>query len=442
MIGWISVGIVVALVATAAIAVAQLQGNITTAPLRAETSDEPQLATGDLNILLLGSDSRALASDGFGADEGGERSDAMVLAHISDDSTRIDAVQLPRDTITDLPACDDAGSGAFRGGVGMLNSALEYGPACSVAAVEQLAGVRIDHFIRLDFEGFIGVVDAMGGIDVCLPEALHDDHARLDLPAGPQAIGGDQALALARTRHALAEESDIARLGHQQMVLSAVVQKATKSGVLIRPDRLYAFLDAITSSMTVDPGLGALTDLAGLAARVANVPMSSVTFLTMPTVPAPQDPNRVVPTADADVIFRALADDVPVVLSTDDAEPDATVRSAPVRILNGAGVAGLAARVSEDATGFGYTVSGLANADAVDLTTIIAADTPEAQQTATALASELGLAVAVETGDVDGVQLLLGADYTDLTSQPRATPAPQRPVDAVSRSADTDLCAA
>lgn len=443
LIGAISALVVVAVVAVGAVVYAQLQGNITTAPLRSDpdtSTGEPQLAEGDLNILLLGSDSRALASDGFGEDDGSERSDAMVLAHVSDDSTRIDAVQLPRDTVVDLPACDDTGRGSYEGGYGMLNSALEYGPACSVAAVEQLTGVTIDHFVQMDFEGFIGMVDAMGGIDVCLPEPLQDGHARLDLPAGAQSVNGEQALALARTRHALAEESDIARLGHQQMVLSAIVQKATKSDVLVRPDRLYAFLDAVTSSMTVDPGLGGLTDLAGLAARVANVPMSSVTFVTMPTVPAPEDPNRVVPTADADVIFRALVDDAPLVLTTDEVAPDTTVRTAPVQILNGAGVAGLASRVSEDATAYGYAVSGLANADATDLTVITAADTPDAQQTAVALAAELGLAVTVQTGDVDGVQLLLGADYTELTSQPRATPPPSRPVDAVARSADTDLC--
>ncbi|MEX0159606.1 MULTISPECIES: LCP family protein [unclassified Microbacterium] len=442
VIGWISAAVVVALVAVGAIAYAQLQGNVTTAPIRSDDGEsEPELATGDLNILLLGSDSRALESDGFGEDDGTERSDAMVIAHISSDNTRIDAVQLPRDTLGDLPACDDNGRGSYDGGFGMLNSALQYGPACSVAAVEQLTGMTIDHFVQMDFEGFIGMVDAMGGIDVCLPEPLQDGHARLDLPAGAQSINGDQALALARTRHALAEESDIARLGHQQMVLSAIVQKATKSDVLVRPDRLYAFLDAVTSSMTVDPGLGALTDLAGLAARVANVPLSSVTFVTMPTTEAPEDPNRVVPTADADVIFRALIDDVPIVLTTDEVQPPATVRTAPVQILNGAGISGLASRVSEDATGYGYTVASIANADPVELTTITAADTPDAQQTAQALAAELGLAVTVQVGDVEGVQVLLGGDYEALVSQPHATPVPPRPVDAVNRSADTDLCA-
>lgn len=327
MLAVIGGALAIALVGGGAFAVAQLQNNLTTAPIRAasdvdETIDEAASEARSVNLLLLGSDARALESDAFGEDDGTERSDAMVLAHISADTSRIDAVQLPRDTLMDLPACPDTGRGSTLGGQGMLNSALNYGPACSVAAVEKLTGVQIDHFVQMNFEGFIGMVDALGGIDVCLPEPLEDGHALLNLPAGQQAVDGTDALALARTRHALAEGSDIARLGHQQMVLSAIVQKATKSEVLIRPDRLYAFLDAATSSMTVDPGLGALTDLVELAARIVKVPLANVTFLTMPWSEAPQDRNRVVPAADADAVFRALRDDVPLELSTDDADVD------------------------------------------------------------------------------------------------------------------------
>jgi len=326
----IGAAVVLAVLASGAFAVAQLQGNLTTAPLRASS---PEGATGDasssetdaVNLLLLGSDGRALESDVFGEDDGTERSDAMVLAHISADNTRIDAVQLPRDTLMDLPACSDTGRGSTSGGEGMLNSALNYGPACSVAAVEKLTGVQIDHFVQMDFEGFIGMVDALGGIDVCLPEPLEDGHALLDLPAGQQVVDGANALALARTRHALAEGSDIARLGHQQMVLSAIVQKATRSEVLVRPDRLYSFIDAATSSMTVDPDLGTLADLVELAARAVKVPLADVTFLTMPWGEAPQDRNRVVPAPDAETAFRALRDDVPLELATDEAAPDAVV---------------------------------------------------------------------------------------------------------------------
>src|SRR5699024_5956839 len=194
----------------------------------------------------------------------------------------------------DLPACPDTGDGAFRGGRGMLNSALNFGPGCSVAAVEELTGVQIDHFMELDFEGFIAMVDALDGVPVCLPEALDDPAADLDLPAGEQVVGGKDALALARTRHAVGDGSDIARLGHQQMVMSAVVQEATSTGVLSRPDRLYAFLDATSSSLTVDPGLSRAADLAGLGTRISHVDPSRITFMTMPWEPAPTDRNRVV----------------------------------------------------------------------------------------------------------------------------------------------------
>ncbi|PCC33800.1 transcriptional regulator [Brachybacterium alimentarium] len=311
--------------------VTHLRGNITTAPLRTGTdAAQGDAEEGDLTILLLGSDSRDLAEESFGEADGSRRSDAMVLAHLSADDGRIDAVQLPRDTLLDLPACADTGRGSFSGGRGMLNSALNYGPACSVAAVEELTGVRIDHFVELDFEGFIAIIDALGGLPVCLPESMEDPAADLDLPAGEQTLDGRDALALARTRHAVGDGSDIARLGHQQIVMSAVVQEATSRQVVARPDRLYSFLDATTSALTVDPGLSAIGDMASLGSRVSRVPTESITFVTMPWEPAPGDPNRVVPSAEAEAVFEDLAGDVPLAVAgagsghTTSSEPEGT----------------------------------------------------------------------------------------------------------------------
>ncbi|GAA1313862.1 LCP family protein [Brachybacterium tyrofermentans] len=302
----------------AAATMRQLSGNITTSPLRAGSSAERGAAHGDLNILLLGSDSRDLAEESFGEADGSRRSDAMVLAHLSADDDRIDAVQLPRDTLLDLPACEDTGDGSFPGGRGMLNAALNYGPACSVAAVEELTGVPVDHFVELDFEGFMAIIDALGGLPVCLPDALEDPAADLDLPAGQQTLGGKDALALARTRHAVGDGSDIARLGHQQMVMSAVVQEATSRQVIARPDRLYSFLDATTSALTVDPGLSGIADMAALGSRVSRVPTEDISFLTMPWQAAPGDANRVVPSAEAEAVFEHLRRDVPLLSSGGD----------------------------------------------------------------------------------------------------------------------------
>ncbi|UVI36040.1 LCP family protein [Brevibacterium spongiae] len=328
--------LIIAAPVTIAVAVHNLGANISSSPLRAHDGDVPEKLTDETNILILGSDTRDLDStkddsdeagsdsdpnadgnseaasgQGFGTAEGA-RSDAMILAHVSADADRIDAVQIPRDTIMDIPACDDTGSGASPAVHGMINSALNAGPACSVSAAEVLTGVRVDHFINVDFDGFAAIVDALDGITVDLDEPLNDPKANLDLPAGEQTIGGDDALALARTRHAVGDGSDISRMGNQQMVMEAIIDRAKSGQVLTRPDRLYGFLDAVTSTIGVDEELDSMRALASLATTVASVPKDDITFEIMPWTAAPENPNRVVKSAEADAVFTAINDDAPI----------------------------------------------------------------------------------------------------------------------------------
>lgn len=309
----IATTLLVAGAATAAFAL-KLQSNISTAPLRADSAAAAaQLPTEGQNILLIGSDSRGNGDSG--------RSDALVLVHLAENDERIDAVQIPRDTVVDLPPCGDTGLGTYSGGRGMINGALNYGPACSVAAVEQLTGVGIDHFVQFDFGGFERTVDALGGVSICLPDALYDAHAGLELEAGAQKVNGTEALGLIRTRHSVGDGSDIARLDHQQFVMSAIVQQATSSETLTRPDRLVSFLDAVSSSMTVDPGLAAITDLTMLATRVMRVPTDSITFFVMPWEVSPYGANRVLPSEEAAKLFERISQDAPVTLATPEPDP-------------------------------------------------------------------------------------------------------------------------
>ncbi len=432
--------LVIALVVAASGLWFKLQGNISTASMRSSESAAPDSSHG-LNILLLGSDTRDLEASGFGKATGA-RSDSMVLVHVAAGNKRIDAVQIPRDTLVDMPACQDTGHGSSPGGVSMINSALNYGPACSVAAVESLTGIQLNHFIEMNFEGFMSIVDALGGINVCLPQPMKDPKAKLDLPAGDQKVNGTDALALARTRHAVGDGSDIARLGHQQMVMSAIVQQATSRETLARPDRLYSFLDAATQSLTVDPGLSSLSDLTALAARAQAVPSEEITFMTMPWESAPQNRNRVVPSADAEALFASLREDSPVGLAGKQpgkkSDADAAAindRAAAVHITNATRVTNLAGDYAKKATDQGFTVSGIGNAaSAQSTTTLLAADTEQARQTAAALAKELNLDITPETAAIDGVQLHLGQDYQSVEKPEES------PVKTTNRKASQNLC--
>lgn len=415
----------------------KLNGNIESNQLGPSLvkDDTPEGAT---NILFIGSDSRKLKSKGYG-NEAGQRSDALMLVHFSKGNKRVEAVQIPRDTLTTLPACKDTGSGAFAGGANlMINSALAGGPACSVRAVEAISNVHIDHFVQLDFDGFASMVNALGGVNVCLDKPMVDPDAKLNLPAGKQHLNGKNALALARTRHAVGDGSDIGRLGHQQVVMSSIISRARSAGVLTRPDRLFKFLNALTSSITVDEGISSISKLTGLAKRAKAVPDSKIRFITMPTGAAPTDPNRVVKTADADTIFASIAKDREVPVESKDTETT-TAPKTPVRVLNATSTQGLASSGQAALAKEGYVVSGIGTAQKNSAKTRIFVDsTPEALATAKALNKKFGFKAEIveQPSGMTGVWLIVGTDRVQAGFEPSTPDA----VKATTRTASDSLC--
>lgn len=429
---------------SAGAAVWKLQGNIDDEPLPPSLVKD-ETPKGSLNILFIGSDSRNLKTKEYGSDKS-QRSDALMLVHFARDNARIDAVQIPRDTLLDLPACEDTGSGSFPGGMNMINSALTAGPACSVRAVETLSEVRIDHFVQLDFEGFASMVNALGGVEVCLDQPMVDKDAKLDLPAGKQKIDGKDALALARTRKAVGDGSDIGRLGHQQVVMSSIIEQARSTSILTRPDRLFKFVNALTKAMTVDEGISSIPELTGLAKRAQAVEPDDITFVTMPNGAAPTDVNRVVKTDDADTIFTALSKDQEMPVESNEEKPDAGTetgdepvgkRSATVKVLNAAQTSGLATSAQASMTKLGYTVIGIDNAQKpADKTRIFVDGTPEAKATAESLNADFGFKAEIIEQPISGVWLILGSDRIEAGTDP----VKPEPVKATSRKATESLC--
>ncbi|MFE9457366.1 LCP family protein [Streptomyces californicus] len=299
----------------------KLDGNITTdtgaaAELRTYEKERPTpVVTDAQNILLIGSDSRAGENREYGRDDGGsQRSDTTILLHLAADRKSATAVSLPRDLMVEIPGCRTADDKKSSERFAQFNSAFETGgTACTIRTVERMSGIRIDHHMVVDFNGFKDMVDAVDGVEICLKKPINDKDAHLELPAGRQTLNGEEALGYVRARKTLGNGSDTERMERQQQFLGALVNKMQSNGVLLNPTRLYPVLDAATKSLTTDPGLDSLRDLYDLVRGMRDVPTDQVQFLTVPRQPYRQDPNRdelVEP--DAGELFKQLREDKPV----------------------------------------------------------------------------------------------------------------------------------
>ena len=193
-----------------------------------------------MNILLLGSDSR----DGdnkayFSPDISGERSDTTILVHISPNRDHAVAISFPRDSMVQVPQCTKKNGQKVPPFFGMINAAFAYaGAPCTWKTIESTTDIHIDHYVKIDFTGFKRVVDALGGVEICVPHAVNDPRANLSLRAGRQVVKGNDALGYVRTRYGIGDGSDLERIQRQQKFMASVVNKATSGSMLTDPARV------------------------------------------------------------------------------------------------------------------------------------------------------------------------------------------------------------
>ncbi|MEX5633760.1 LCP family protein [Parafrankia sp. FMc2] len=255
----------------------------------------PPAPVGAETWLLVGSDVRT-GSDA--ARVGGARSDTMMIAHLASDGAT-DVVSIPRDLRVPIPAWTDSSGVRHRARSDRVNAAFNSGgPALLVATLEQVAGLRINHYAELDFTGFRQMTSAIGGIDVCLRASPYVESHRLDDgrlvrstnlddpsagftgQAGDNHLIGDNALAFVRQRHGFAD-GDLSRIRRQQTFLAAIFRKLTSESVLLSPTRLTSFLSAVTDSAVLDDDTD-FTELRALATRMRAMTTGAVTFSTVP----------------------------------------------------------------------------------------------------------------------------------------------------------------
>jgi LCP family protein required for cell wall assembly len=256
------------------------------------------VATGALNILVLGSDSRSGSSNEAlgGGHVSGARSDTAMVVHINAAHTKATVVSIPRDTLVYRPSCPISGGGTTAAAYdAMFNSAFSVGgPVCAVKTAEKLTGIRMDHFLEIDFSGFAKLVDALGGVTVTTTQDIEDNDSHLHLKAGTHHLDGKTALAFARTRHGIGDGSDLGRIGLQQQLIKAMLERIMSQNLLTNPIKLYDIADAITGSITTDTGLDSLSELMNLAGSLREIGTRHLTTVMMPVATAPSNPNRVV----------------------------------------------------------------------------------------------------------------------------------------------------
>ncbi|MFJ8200232.1 LCP family protein [Streptomyces sp. NPDC096152] len=440
-----------------------LNGNIrkgqrSSGDAKARRSEPNAAGQTPLNILLIGSDSRA-------SDEnvklGGSREnrnnpplgDVQMLIHLSADRKSAAVVSIPRDTRVAIPKCTDPDTGrVYPETTDIINVSLARGGAgCTLATWENLTGVYIDHWMTIDFAGVVKMADAIGGVEVCVNQNVWDHPlpgvpggSGLKMKAGAHKVKGEQALQWLRTRHAWG--SDLLRARAQHMYMNSMIRTLKGQDVFTGTGRLMDLAEAATKSLKVSEEIGTVKKLYGLGMQLKTIPTDRITMTTMPNVADPQNGDHVVPDGtNAEKVWRMLRDDVPFddkgkasgakdakKKAADEAEaakdPSVPADRLGVVVQNAtrtateAPVSGRASTISGELVqkGFGRaTADGSAALSADE--TVVRYPSADLEGDAQSVAKALGLPMSSvrKSTDVSGVTVVVGADWRTGTVYPK-----------------------
>ncbi|MDT7661062.1 MAG: hypothetical protein QOD04_618 [Pseudonocardiales bacterium] len=352
----------------------------------------PKPAGTDLNILLVGVDSRTdakgrplsrqlLAALRSGAEDGVLNSDTIILLHVPADGSRATGISIPRDSYVDIPGYDknkinSAYPAATLEAAGKLRNSGEDEAAVDresktagrtelIKTVEQLTDVKIDHYAEVNLLGFYNLTNAIGGVQVCLKNSVKEFRSGANFPAGPQTITGGAALAFVRQRYGL-PQSDFSRIRRQQVFLAAVAHKILSAGTLTNPVKLQGLINVAKESVVLDSGW----DVLSFARQASNLAGGNIQFMTIPTTGQTSNEHGDVVTVDPDQVREFVRQQIGGSDgSSTDVSSSATADKVPpsqvtVDVRNGTGKAGLASRVASALSKRGYQEGQVGNIDA------------------------------------------------------------------------------
>ncbi|MFI5698779.1 LCP family protein [Streptomyces xanthochromogenes] len=464
----VTVSLLVLLTAAAGWIYTQLDGNIETFAADGVSDDRPPASANGSNVLVIGTDARTDGNSDLGGGDKNDigRSDTAFLLHVYADQKHAVAVSIPRDTLVDIPACKlPDGTWTKPQTDTMFNAAYSVGqtakgnPACTQNTVEKLTGLRVDHTVVVDFKGFAKMTEAVGGVQVCLPQDVYQKDLNPNrstrgtqiFAKGPQTVSGQKALDYVRIRHGIGDGSDIGRIKRQQAFVASLMKKVKSDGM--SPTSLLPLADAATQSLTVDPGLGSADKLISFALSMKNIDLHNTKFVTLPW--RYQGARVAIVHPDAEALWAALKADRTLdgqnagsprgeragssAPSRGAAEP-VSGKGVSVAVYNGTTITGLAARAAEALKQHGFTVTGTGTALVRTQTRTVIEYGPGEKDQAEKAAQVLTDAEATAAA-APGIKVILGTSYADPVAPKTVTPsAVPSDIAGGARSADDDPC--
>jgi len=403
---------------------------------------------GDLNILLVGVDSRTDAQGrplppevqrmlSSGPDTGVLNSDTIILLHVPEGGGSATAFSIPRDAYVDIPgyrrdkinaaypatkalAAERLVAEGVRDPQRIEAESAREGRTTLIRTVERLTGQTVDHYAEVNLLGFYNLTTAIGGVEVCLRNPVDDHLSGARFPAGPQTISGADALAFVRQRHGL-PDGDLSRIRRQQVFLAAVADKILSTGTLTDPARLAALVEVAQQSLVIDEGC----DLLAFARQAADIAAGDLKFVTIPTngreSNARGDVVLVEPRAveefierhiaEQEATERAAAEAAAVQAAVPPPPPDLVASRYVVDVRNGSRLSGMAANVADHLRGLGFA-RGIVDNTAATETSVVRYASPDADA-ARAVAEQLGGIRTEQDGSVarGHLNVVLGGDF-------------------------------
>jgi LCP family protein required for cell wall assembly len=407
------------------------------------TGKRPPADPNALNILVIGSDSRAGVNGKIGGNEGvtGARSDTIMVLHISPGAHKVVVLSIPRDSVVPILNCTaeagTSGQAAQPNQIEQINATYAYGgPGCLWKTVEQTTGIHINDFVELTFIGFERVVNELGGVNVCLPERVHDPMSGLRLSAGRHHIWGAQALAFWRTREDLGEGDDPQRIQRDQFLMASLLQGLEHSELLKSPSTLLHVIDTLTShhDVTTDTGLTA-EGMLRLGEDLHGISTESVQFVTVPwtvytgnaqwidsaETPTDGEPDWVQwVQPQANSLFSAISHDTTLPRATKTKVKTVKPAAVAVQVLNGTPTANLATTTAASLASRGFHVVGSpadAPSDTYTSTVIEYRSAAELAAAHTLAAQFSHVTLQLDPSLADStLSLILGASFTTLAA--------------------------